>query len=217
MWGERRPPDDPGEAEERDGDGSRLPEEGGQGGVTRKARGGVAGTAAPFVSGIAASTGREQDGIAGLVSIRPWAPAPSSPAVARAISSGAPASCALMAGAISHEISHRGEPLSSNRQGLTEEDGQEAGSLVRGGVACPEAARQPHSPCGGVAAQGPKYEYIYLSTSCLQLVVQVRGIILLLLLLLRRRYNGSSAQQRALYNWCVCKVWSRVVVIDSRQ
>jgi len=83
LWGgERRPPDDPGEAEERDGDGPRLliplPEEGGQAVAKRKrARGGVAGTAASFVSGIAASTGREQDGIAGLVAIGAWAPAPS--------------------------------------------------------------------------------------------------------------------------------------------
>ena len=42
MGGESRPPDDPGEAEERDRDGPRLPEEGGQA-VAKKARGGVVG------------------------------------------------------------------------------------------------------------------------------------------------------------------------------
>jgi len=54
MGGERRPPDNPGEAEEHDRDGPRLPEEGGQA-VAKKARGGVVVTAASFVSGIAAS------------------------------------------------------------------------------------------------------------------------------------------------------------------
>ena len=58
MGRERRPPDDPGEAEERDRDDPRLPEEGGQA-VAEKARGGVVGTAASFVSGVAAFTRRE--------------------------------------------------------------------------------------------------------------------------------------------------------------
>jgi len=58
MGGERCPPDDPGEAEERDRDDPRLPEEGGQA-VAEKARGGVVGTAASFVSGVAAFTRRE--------------------------------------------------------------------------------------------------------------------------------------------------------------
>jgi len=74
MGGEGRPPDDPEEAEERDRDGPRLPEEGGQA-VAKRARGGVAGTAASFVSGIAAFTRREQDGIAGLAARGAWAPA----------------------------------------------------------------------------------------------------------------------------------------------
>jgi len=52
VGGERRPPDDPGEAEERDSGGPRLPEEGGQG-VARRARGGVAGAAASCVLGFA--------------------------------------------------------------------------------------------------------------------------------------------------------------------
>ena len=84
MGGERRPPDDPGEAEEHDHDGPRLPEEGGQA-VAKKARGGVVGTAASFVSGIAAFTRREQDGNAGLAARGAWVPAPSSLAAAGAI------------------------------------------------------------------------------------------------------------------------------------
>jgi len=45
--------------------------------VAKKARGGVVGTAASFVSGIAAFTRREQDGNAGLAARGAWAPAPS--------------------------------------------------------------------------------------------------------------------------------------------
>ena len=48
MGGERRPPDDPGEAEEHDRDAPGLPEEGGQA-VANMARGGVAGAAASGV------------------------------------------------------------------------------------------------------------------------------------------------------------------------
>jgi len=53
------------------------------------------GTAASFVSGVAAFTRREQDGFAGLAARGAWAPAPSSPVASGAISSGAPTSCAF--------------------------------------------------------------------------------------------------------------------------
>jgi len=86
LWGERdvRPTILNEEAEEHDRDGPRLPKEGGQA-VAKKARGGVAGTTASCVSGIAAHTRREPYGNSGLAARGAWVPAPSSPAASGAI------------------------------------------------------------------------------------------------------------------------------------